>query len=240
MELGAELPLRPRDRRHPAGGRRGGGGRPHSRGRRTPVPHRLSGRLRRWVAARCASSAASTSRHVVDDERAARRCGGWPRSSHPARNLRRLAGWAVRAWCRWDDGYHRVVAVEFHTRPAARGLPVTLDELRGGGVNGSPGWSLEDEPAAVDLPVRQRHPAGRPVPRTGRVLLAGDAAHVHFPGRWAGPQHRHAGRGQPRLEARRGVLARLGHPRNCSTSYHARTAPGRPAGVSQHPGPNWP
>ena len=37
--------------------------------------------------------------------------------------------------------------------------------------------------------------------REGRVLLAGDAAHVHAPDRRAGPQHRRAGRGEPGLEA---------------------------------------
>ncbi len=48
--------------------------------------------------------------------------------------------------------------------------------------------------------------------RDRRVLLVGDAAHIHSPGRRAGDQPRCAGCGQPRVEARPGGQGHLTRP----------------------------
>ena len=63
------------------------------------------------------------------------------------------------------------------------------------------------------------HSDERQVPRyrVGRVLLAGDAAHVPLAGRRPGHEHRPAGRGQPGLEAGRHA-ARLGRAPGCWTA----------------------
>ncbi|MEV4846306.1 FAD-dependent monooxygenase [Micromonospora matsumotoense] len=96
----------------------------------------------------------------------------------PGPQLRRLAG-GLFGVVPLDDGYHRVVAVEFHTRPAARGLPVTLDELRAA-VERVAGVELEmSQPRWTSRFGNATRQAARY--RDGRVLLAGDAAHVHFP-----------------------------------------------------------
>ena len=71
--------------------------------------------------------------------------------------------------------------------------------------------------------------------REGRVLLAGDAAHVHAPTGRPGPQHRRAGRGEPRLEAGPGGRRDLtGH---APGHLPRRTSPGRRPGPAQHDGP---
>ena len=55
------------------------------------------------------------------------------------------------------------------------------------------------------------------------MLLAGDAAHVHYAGRRAGPQHRRAGRGEPGLEARPGGKGTS--PESLLDTYHAERHP---------------
>ena len=59
--------------------------------------------------------------------------------------------------------------------------------------------------------------------REGRVLLAGDAAHVHPPARRPGPQHRHAGCGEPGMEAGPGGQGRLAE--SLLDTYHAERHP---------------
>lgn len=71
--------------------------------------------------------------------------------------------------------------------------------------------------------------------RVERVLLAGDAAHIHLPAAWAGPEPRRAGRDEPGLEAgrrREGLGARRapGHLR-------VRAASGCRAGAGEYPRP---
>ncbi|WP_431887088.1 FAD-dependent monooxygenase [Micromonospora wenchangensis] len=96
----------------------------------------------------------------------------------PGPQLRRLAG-GLFGVVPLDDGYHRVVAVEFHTPQASRDLPVTLDELRAA-VKRVAGVELEmSEPRWTSRFGNATRQAARY--RDGRVLLAGDAAHVHFP-----------------------------------------------------------
>ena len=70
--------------------------------------------------------------------------------------------------------------------------------------------------------------------REGRVLLAGDAAHVHSPDRWTGPQHRRAGCGESGMEAGPGGQADIaGKP----AGYLPRRAPpGRRPRAAQHDG----
>lgn len=76
-------------------------------------------------------------------------------------------------------GHSRVCTYDFRAAHADRGAPVTLAELRGeveriAGVPvpmDSPGWLTRFTDAAL---LAEHY-------RRGRVLLAGDAAHVHFP-----------------------------------------------------------
>ena len=70
--------------------------------------------------------------------------------------------------------------------------------------------------------------------REGRVLLAGDAAHVHSPDGWTGPQHRRAGCGESGMEAGPGGQGDIaGKP----PRYLPRRAPpGRRPRAAQHDG----
>ncbi|PBC79158.1 bifunctional hydroxylase/dehydrase [Streptomyces sp. TLI_235] len=77
------------------------------------------------------------------------------------------------------DGLYRVVAVEFDVEPVPRDVPVTTDELA----------AAAKRVSGLDLTIGEARwmsrfgNATRLVDRyrTGSVLLAGDAAHVHFP-----------------------------------------------------------
>ena len=85
---------------------------------------------------------------------------------------------------------------------------------------------------ALAVPLRRRHPAGRALP--GRPGAAGRRRGAHPPAdRRAGPQPRHPGRVQPRLETgRRGQ--RLGAGGAAGQLPH-RTAPGGRGRAGQHP-----
>ena len=70
--------------------------------------------------------------------------------------------------------------------------------------------------------------------RKGRVLLAGDAAHVHSPVGRTGPQHRCAGCGEPGMEAGPGGQGDIaGEP---ARHLPCRAAPGRCPRAAQHHG----
>jgi 2-polyprenyl-6-methoxyphenol hydroxylase-like FAD-dependent oxidoreductase len=94
------------------------------------------------------------------------------------RELRRMEGGLFGIIPLGND-YFRVVAVEFDTEAVARDVPLTVTELvetaeRVSGLRltvGEAGW-LSRFGNATRLAERYR---------SGRVLLAGDAAHVHFP-----------------------------------------------------------
>ena len=85
---------------------------------------------------------------------------------------------------------------------------------------------------ALAVPLRRRHPAGRALP--GRPGAAGRRRGAHPPAdRRAGPQPRHPGRVQPRLETgRRG--RRLGTG-GAAGQLPDRTAPGGRRRAGQHP-----
>ncbi|GHF65866.1 FAD-dependent monooxygenase [Streptomyces thermodiastaticus] len=95
-----------------------------------------------------------------------------------SRELRRLPG-GLFGLIPLDGDLFRVVAVEFDTEPVPKDVPVTLEELRATArrVSGldldvtDPRW-LSRFGDATRQAVRYR---------SGRVLLAGDAAHIHFP-----------------------------------------------------------
>jgi 2-polyprenyl-6-methoxyphenol hydroxylase-like FAD-dependent oxidoreductase len=77
------------------------------------------------------------------------------------------------------EGLYRVVAVEFDTDPVSRDIPVTTEELAAAAKRVS---GLDLTMGAARWTSRFGN-ATRLVDRyrTGSVLLAGDAAHVHFP-----------------------------------------------------------
>ena len=70
--------------------------------------------------------------------------------------------------------------------------------------------------------------------RKGRVLLAGDAAHVHSPVGRPGPQHRRAGRREPGLEA--GPGGQRDVAREPPRHLPRRAAPGRCPRAAEHHG----
>ncbi len=77
------------------------------------------------------------------------------------------------------DGLHRVASVEFGTQPPPRGVPVTAEEIRESvrrvsGLDlrfGEIKWTSRFGDATRLAETYRR----------GRVVLAGDAAHIHFP-----------------------------------------------------------
>ncbi|MFB7946729.1 FAD-dependent monooxygenase [Kitasatospora phosalacinea] len=94
------------------------------------------------------------------------------------RELLRLAG-GLFGLIPLGEGLYRVVAVEFDAEPVPRDVPVTTDELA----------AAAKRVSGLDLTIGEARwmsrfgNATRLVERyrTGSVLLAGDAAHVHFP-----------------------------------------------------------
>ena len=70
--------------------------------------------------------------------------------------------------------------------------------------------------------------------RDRRVLLAGDAAHVHPPMGWAGSQHRRAGCGESGMEA--GAGGRADIARKPAGYLSRRAPPGRRPGTAQYHG----
>ncbi|MFI9554312.1 FAD-dependent monooxygenase [Nonomuraea endophytica] len=89
-------------------------------------------------------------------------------------------GWLI-AWVN-PAGHSRITTYDFRAPHADREAPVTLEELR----------EAAEHIAGVPVPMRDPRALSRYGDaalqaeryRTGRVLLAGDAAHVHFP--WGG------------------------------------------------------
>ena len=118
-----------------------------------------------------------------------------------------MRGTRVRLIAQVDDPDGRPVA----TNPTQAELQQIVDARAGGIRITQAHWLTEFE----------IHHAQVPAYRIGRAFLAGDAAHVHSPAGGQGPghEHRHAGRVQPRLEAR-----------------HDRARHGRPAADRQLPG----
>jgi 3-(3-hydroxy-phenyl)propionate hydroxylase len=72
--------------------------------------------------------------------------------------------------------------------------------------------------------------------RERRVLPAGDAAHVHNPGGWTGPQHRCAGCGESGMEAGPGCQPDIA--RQPPGYLPRRAPPGRRPRAAQHDGAN--
>ncbi|MEV6342328.1 FAD-dependent monooxygenase [Actinoplanes sp. NPDC051851] len=96
----------------------------------------------------------------------------------PGPQLRRMPGGLFGVVPLGEDNY-RVVAVEFRTQPRPRELPVTLEELRAS-VKRVAGVELEmDQPIWMSRFGNATRQAAQY--RSGRIFLAGDAAHVHFP-----------------------------------------------------------
>ena len=129
-----------------------------------------------------------------------------------------------------DEGPVGVLVTERHagatTEPTLRDLSEALIAVYGTdyGVHSPP-------PRSPGSPMRP----GRPRPTaTGRVLLAGDAAHIHPPGRRTGPPDRRAGRGEPGLEAGPGGQGDVaGRP---ARHLPRRAPPGRRPRAAQHAG----
>ena len=76
------------------------------------------------------------------------------------------------------EGVYRVI-VPAGGLAEDRAVPPTLEEFKGQ-LRGGRRHRLRRAFAALAVPLRRRHPAGRALP-SGRVLLAGDAAHIHPP-----------------------------------------------------------
>ena len=124
----------------------------------------------------------------------------------------------------FGDGWYRVIAWNRHDQ-LPDDAPVDLDEIR----------SVVRQALGTDYGMHDArwlsrfHSDERQVPtyRVGRVFLAGDAAHVHSPGRRAGHEHRAAGRGEPRAGSSPPPCAARRSPA-CSTP--TRTSGTRSAG----------
>ena len=99
-----------------------------------------------------------------------------------------------------DRGPVRVMVTEPHARAARASPPCAISARRSSAVCGTD-YGIHSPTWISRFTDTTRQAAAY---RDGRVLLAGDAAHVHSPVGRAGDQHRRAGRGEPRLEARPG------------------------------------
>ena len=75
-----------------------------------------------------------------------------------------------------DGRTYRVITTEQQLGPTAEPTLADLAERPQSGLR----HRLRSAQPDLDLPVHRRHPAGRGLP-PGRVLLAGDAAHIHYP-----------------------------------------------------------
>ncbi|HEY3870271.1 MAG TPA: FAD-dependent monooxygenase [Actinocrinis sp.] len=79
----------------------------------------------------------------------------------------------------FEPGVHRVTSIEFDVQPPGREVPMTIDEVR----------ESARRVAGVELDIRKVRWVARfgdatrqaTAYRSGRVFLAGDAAHIHFP-----------------------------------------------------------
>ena len=143
-------------------------------------------------------------------------------------------------WNRTDTGIYvhgpvpgRILTVEFGGPPADRDAPVSSAELQES-LRRTSGTQVTI--TAVMSATRFTDNARQASTyRQGRVLLAGDAAHVHSPFGGAGTQRRHRRCGEPRLEAGRDHQ-RLGTARPAGYLYQ-RAASGRRMGTGVDPCP---
>ena len=141
------------------------------------------------------------------------------------------------------DGSCRTVLYDYARAGGRVSEPVTLDEVRTSLIRVT---GQDFGPRDMTWSGRYRSESRQvPAYRAGRVLLAGDAAHTHSPGRGAGHEHRPAGRGEPGLETRRGggrpgtgLAARL-LPRRAVSGGRGRPRADRPPVPAEH-GPHGP
>ena len=190
-------------------------------------------------------------RYLVGCDGAGSNAAGSRASTLPAPTRPSPVGWQWSTWwtrrSRGEDfttrrtactctgsGVSRMSTVEFNG-PPRQVEPLTVEELQDSirRVSGTAVTitTMSSGTRWIDTP-RQATTY-----RTGRVLLAGDAAHVYAPVGGQASTSVSSTR-QPRLEARgRGVrLGRRGHPRH----VHHRTASVRGAPAAEHPGPDRP
>ena len=129
-----------------------------------------------------------------------------------------------------EDGVCRVivpadgVAEDRAAAPTPGGVQAAAAGRRGHGLRGAL--------AALAVPVRRRHPAGRALPGRPGVARRRRGAHPSADRR-AGAEPRCAGRGQPRLEAGRGGQRRA--PGGPAGQLPRRAASGRGPRAGQHP-----
>ena len=109
----------------------------------------------------------------------------------------------------FGDGWFRAIAWDRTREEVPLAEPVTFDELRGA-FRRIAGDDFGMERAALEHPVPQRAPPGAQLPQ-GAGVPRGRRRPRALPRRRPGHEHRHRGRHEPRLEARRG-RARLGRP----------------------------
>ena len=132
-------------------------------------------------------------------------------------------------------GRYRLAVIDHATLYDPLDKPATFAELRASALRlAGTDFGMRETPDAwlsrVGNAARQ---AARY--RAGRVLLAGDAAHIHYPAGGTGPEPRAAGRHQPGVEAGRRD-PRLGAARPAG-QLPRRTVPGRPRRDRRLPGP---
>ena len=136
----------------------------------------------------------------------------WPRSAPPQKRF---------GLGPLGDGVYRVV-VPADRVTDDRAVPPTLDEFASSCAR-SPAPTSACTPRAGS-PASATPPGWPSATGVGRVLLAGDAAHIHPPTGRAGPQPRHPGRVQPRLETRR-ARSTAGRRTGCSTATTPNATP---------------